>query len=385
MRKGEIDPVKGHAADAEDSADREITSGDLRLSGAAGTSGNTLAPTTPTAPTAPAVHGGNLHEAAIRYGLPYAQWLDLSTGINPHGYPVPPVPAEAWRRLPDDGDDFAACAARYYGAPDAAHVLPVAGSQAAIRALPALLPRAQVGIAPLTYSEYAPAFERAGHDVVPLDVSCETLPGTLTHAVIVNPNNPTAQHLSAARLLQWHAQLSAQGGTLLVDEAFADTMPSASLAANTDRDGLIVLRSPGKFFGLAGVRAGFVLGSPTLLDALRKTLGAWTVSGPARHAVKVAFADEAWQRHMRARLDGESERLTHLLHAQRLATRSTPLFAWTDDTRAPALHEALARRGVWTRLFTSSCSVRVGLPGSEAEWVRFEQSLGEAIREINAA
>ncbi len=82
------------------------------------------------------VHGGNLHEAATRYGIPYAQWLDLSTGINPHGYPVPPVPADAWRRLPDEGDDFAACAARYYGAPDAAHVLPVAGSQAAIRTLP---------------------------------------------------------------------------------------------------------------------------------------------------------------------------------------------------------------------------------------------------------
>ncbi|NYH18669.1 threonine-phosphate decarboxylase CobD [Paraburkholderia bryophila] len=351
MREGAIDPVNGSAAAA----------------------------------TAPAVHGGNLHEAATRYGMPYAQWLDLSTGINPHGYPVPPVPADAWRRLPDDGDDFAACAARYYGAPDAAHVLPVAGSQAAIRALPALLPRAQVGIAPLTYSEYAPAFERAGHDVVPLDASCESLPDTLTHAVIVNPNNPTAEHVSAARLLHWHAQLSARGGTLLVDEAFADTMPSASLAADTYRDGLIVLRSPGKFFGLAGVRAGFVLGAPRLLGALRQTLGAWTVSGPARHAVKAAFADEAWQQRMRSQLDIESERLTDLLHAQGFATRSTPLFAWTDDARAAALHEALARRGVWTRLFTSSRSVRFGLPGSEPEWARFEQRLVEAMREIDAA
>ncbi|NYH22235.1 threonine-phosphate decarboxylase CobD [Paraburkholderia bryophila] len=351
MREGAIDPVNGDAAAA----------------------------------TAPAVHGGNLHEAATRYGMPYAQWLDLSTGINPHGYPVPPVPADAWRRLPDDGDDFAACAARYYGAPDAAHVLPVAGSQAAIRALPALLPRAQVGIAPLTYSEYAPAFERAGHDVVPLDVSCESLPDTLTHAVIVNPNNPTAQHVSAARLLHWHAQLNARGGTLLVDEAFADTMPSVSLAADTYRDGLIVLRSPGKFFGLAGVRAGFVLGAPRLLGALRQTLGAWTVSGPARHAVKAAFADEAWQQRMRSQLNLESERLTNLLHAQGLATRSTPLFAWTDDARAPALHDALARRGVWTRLFTSSRSVRFGLPGSEPEWARFEQRLVEAMREIDAA
>ncbi|WP_407947524.1 threonine-phosphate decarboxylase CobD [Paraburkholderia polaris] len=326
------------------------------------------------------VHGGNLHEAAERYGIPYAQWLDLSTGINPHGYPVPPVPADAWRRLPDEGDGFAACAARYYGAPDAAHVLPVAGSQAAIRALPSLLPCAQVGIAPLTYSEYAPAFERAGHEVIPLDVSWDTLPDALTHVVVVNPNNPTAEHLSAGKLLHWHAQLAARGGTLLIDEAFADTMPSASLAASTHRDGLIVLRSPGKFFGLAGVRAGFVLGAPALLDALRRTLGAWTVSGPARHAVKAAFEDELWQQRMRTRLDAESARLVSLLHAQGLPTHSTPLFAWTDDARAAALHEALARRGVWTRLFTASGSVRFGLPASDTEWTRFEESLREAVR-----
>ncbi|MFM0669893.1 threonine-phosphate decarboxylase CobD [Paraburkholderia sediminicola] len=330
------------------------------------------------------VHGGNLHEAARRYDIPYAQWLDLSTGINPHGYPVPPIPADAWRRLPDDGDDFAACAARYYGAPDAAHVLPVAGSQAAIRALPALLPRACVGIAPLTYSEYAPAFKRSGHEVMPLDVGWETLPEALMHVVVVNPNNPTAAHLSATTLLHWHAQLSARGGTLLVDEAFAETMSSASLAVSTHREGLIVLRSPGKFFGLAGVRAGFVLGAPALLQSLRVALGAWTVSGPARHAVKAAFADEAWQRHMRTRLDAESARLVDLLHAQGFNTRSTPLFAWTDDSRAAALHEALARRGVWTRLFTSSGSVRFGLPANEAEWTRFAESMHEAVRETDA-
>ncbi|MFL9962655.1 threonine-phosphate decarboxylase CobD [Paraburkholderia sediminicola] len=329
------------------------------------------------------VHGGNLHEAAERYGIPYAQWLDLSTGINPHGYPVPPVPADAWRRLPDEGDGFAACAARYYGAPDAAHVLPVAGSQAAIRTLPALLPRATVGIAPLTYSEYAPAFARAGHRVAPLDVRCDGLPDTLTHVVVVNPNNPTAAHLSAGKLLHWHAQLRARGGTLLVDEAFADTMPTASLAASTHLDGLIVLRSPGKFFGLAGVRAGFVLGAPALLDALRRSLGAWTVSGPARHAVNAAFADEAWQRHMLVRLDGESARLAGLLHARGFATHRTPLFAWTDDARAAALHEALAQRGVWTRLFAASGSVRFGLPASGREWARFDESLRAAVQAID--
>ncbi|AFT84924.1 threonine-phosphate decarboxylase CobD [Paraburkholderia phenoliruptrix] len=336
-------------------------------------------------PLASIAHGGNLHEAAARYRIPYEDWLDLSTGINPHGYPVPPVPADAWRRLPDEGDGLAECAAHYYGAPDAAHVLPVAGSQAAIRALPALLPRAQVGIAPLTYSEYAPAFERAGHRRVALDISWDVLPEALTHVIVVNPNNPTAEHLSAAKLLAWHAQLSERGGTLLVDEAFVDTVPAASLAAHTNREGLIVLRSPGKFFGLAGVRAGFVLASPAVLQSLRLTLGAWTVSGPARHAVKAAFADHAWQQQMRSRLAADSARLVALLQAHGIRPRATPLFAWTDDARAAALHEALATRGVWTRLFAATGSVRFGLPESEAEWARLQDSLRAAMETIDAA
>jgi cobalamin biosynthetic protein CobC len=245
--------------------------------------------------------------------------------------------------------------------------------------------RTAVGIAPLTYSEYAPAFERAGHDVLPLEVSWDILPDALAHAIVVNPNNPTAEHLSAAKLLDWHAQLNARGGTLLVDEAFADTMPCASLAAHVNRDGLIVLRSPGKFFGLAGVRAGFVLAAPTLLDNLRRALGAWTVSGPARHAVKAAFADRAWQEQTRARLAADSARLVRLLHVHGVRTHSTPLFAWTNDARAAALHEALATRGVWTRLFASSGSVRFGLPASEDEWTRLADSLRAAMDTIGAA
>ncbi|EDZ98264.1 conserved hypothetical protein, partial [Burkholderia sp. H160] len=244
-----------------------------------------------------------------------------------------------------------------------------------------------------TYGEYAPAFARAGHEVAPLDVQRDTLPTTLTHVAIVNPNNPTATHIDAARLLHWHAQLRERGGTLLVDEAFADTLPAArvaSLAAHTHLDGFVVLRSPGKFFGLAGARAGFVLGAPALLAVLRDTLGAWTVSGPARHAVSAALADTAWQTRMRERLISESARLATLLQAHGFSTRGTPLFAWTDDTRAAALHEALAQRGVWTRLFmpsldVPSASVRFGLPGDEADWTRFEQQLQQAVCAIDAA
>lgn len=339
----------------------------------------------PTAAPSLVVHGGNLHEAARRYGIDWEAWIDLSTGINPHGYPVPPVPPSAWRRLPDEGDGFAACAARYYGAPDAQYVLPVAGSQAAIRALPALLPRARVAIAPLTYGEYAPAFAQAGHEVTPLDVTHDELPDAVSHAVVVNPNNPTATHLDAARLLRWHAQLAARGGTLIVDEAFADAFvaqEAQTLAHATDREGLIVLRSPGKFFGLAGARCGFALARPALLGALRARLGAWTVSGPARHAVAHAFEDSGWQGAMRAQLAAESTRLVALLRAHGFTPHATPLFAWITDPRAPALQDALARQAVWTRRFDSPASLRFGLPASADEWRRFEDALAQAMRAI---
>jgi cobalamin biosynthetic protein CobC len=330
-------------------------------------------------------HGGNLHEAARRYGIAHDAWLDLSTGINPHGYPVPPVPAKAWRRLPDDGDALAECATRYYHARAIENVLPVAGSQAAIRALPALLPRANVGVAPLTYGEYAPAFERHGHHAVPLDINGTTLATELTHLIVANPNNPTAQRVSTARLLDWHAQLDARGGTLIVDEAFADAASGETLAPHAHRRGLVVLRSVGKFFGLAGVRAGFVLAEAGFIGRLRDALGAWTVSGPARHAVMAAFADREWQHMMRARLATDSQRLTDLLRAQRFDVRATPLFVWSADSRAHALHEALARRGIWTRYFPVPPSVRFGLPASEAEWSQLAAALRESLMEIETA
>ncbi|WP_244814087.1 threonine-phosphate decarboxylase CobD [Caballeronia sp. Lep1P3] len=333
--------------------------------------------------TEPILHGGNLREAARRYAIALDDWLDLSTGINPRGYPVPPVPPDAWRRLPEDDDGLADCAARYYGAPRA---LPVAGSQAAIRALPPLFTRGTVGIAPLAYGEYAPAFARAGHRVVTLDVACRALPATLDHIIVGNPNNPTAERLARETLIEWHARLTSRGGTLIVDEAFADVDDDAahSLANESARDGLVVLRSVGKFFGLAGIRAGFVLAAPALLDALRDALGAWTVGGPARHAVMAAFADRAWQAETRERLQRDGARLAALLSAHGFDVRATPLFAWTPTPHAPSLQHELATRGIWTRLFDRPGmmpSLRFGLPGTEGDWLRLERAMDEIARQ----
>lgn len=328
----------------------------------------------------PIRHGGDLLAAVRRYGRPAEDWLDLSTGINPAGYPVPALSAEAWQRLPQDGDGLAEAAALAYGAVQA---LPVAGSQAAIRTLPMLLKRGRVGVAALGYSEYAPAFARAGHDVVPLgeaDFARDDLVDTLDHLVVVNPNNPTARLLPTATLSDWHTRLAARGGTLVLDEAFIDCRPTYSLAARAHLPGLVVLRSLGKFYGLAGVRCGFVLAETALLDALRAEFGHWTVSGPARAVARVALADIAWQSATRLRLDQQGEQLAMLLRCHGLAPVMQPLFCWVPDARAAVLHESLARAGVWTRRFDAAgdcpASLRFGLPpDTDDAWHRLDHAL----------
>lgn len=329
---------------------------------------------------APIRHGGNLLAAVRRYGRPADDWLDLSTGINPDGYPVPALAAQVWQRLPQDDDGLAELAAQACGAPQ---VLPVAGSQAAIRTLPGLLRAGRVGIAALGYSEYAPAFAAAGHLVVPLDeadFARENLANALDHLVVVNPNNPTARLLPPATLLRWHALLAARGGTLVVDEAFIDCLPASSVAAHSGAAGLVVLRSIGKFYGLAGIRCGFVLAQPALLEALRERLGHWTVSGPAREVARHALTDRSWQQATRARLCAAGARLTALLERHGFAPVMHPLFCWVPHADAARLHEALAQHGVWTRLFDAAggCppSLRLGLPPDQTEaWSRLDAAL----------
>ena len=333
----------------------------------------------------PIRHGGDLLAAVRRYGRPAEDWLDLSTGINPDGYPVPALPADAWQRLPQDGDGLSELAAQAYCAPQA---LPVAGSQAAIRTLPQLLKPGRVGVAAQGYSEYAPAFARAGHQVMPLaeaDFARGDLAARLDHLVVVNPNNPTGRTLTQDTLLSWHADLAARGGTLLLDEAFMDCTPALSLAARSDLPGLVVLRSLGKFYGLAGVRCGFVLAEPALLAALAEQLGHWTVAGPARAVARLALADHNWQAATREHLRQAGQRLAAMLRAHGLAPVSHPLFSWVPRADAALLHDTLARHGVWTRLFDAPASVdatpslRLGLPpAQEAAWQWLDEALASA-------
>lgn len=149
-------------------------------------------------------HGGRLLRAVQQYGIPREQWLDLSSGIAPWPFPVPPIPVDAWARLPETEDGLEDAARAYYGA---RQLLPVAGSQAAIQALPLLRTTARVGVLTPCYAEHPYAWQRAGHQLLALDeAQVEAALDGLDVLVLVNPNNPTGQRVSRERLLAWHAR-----------------------------------------------------------------------------------------------------------------------------------------------------------------------------------
>ncbi|AYC33692.1 threonine-phosphate decarboxylase [Pseudomonas cavernae] len=321
-------------------------------------------------------HGGRLKAAAQRYRIAEADWLDLSTGIAPWPFAIPALPPAAWARLPEANDGLEQAARQYYQAPA---LLPVAGSQAAIQALPRIRPRGRVGIISPCYAEHAAAWRRAGHRLEEIsEAGARRAIERLDVLVVVNPSNPTGQRLAPELLLEWHARLAACGGWLVVDEAFMDVTPEQSLAPHSHLPGLIVLRSFGKFFGLAGVRLGFVLAAQPLLAELDELLGPWAVSGPARALAMALLQDGEGQGVQRERLRHAGQRLASLLAANGLQpTGGCALFQWRADPRAAELHKFLARRGILARLFDQPASLRFGLPADEPGWQRLHQALKE--------
>lgn len=323
-------------------------------------------------------HGGRLLAAAEHYGIAPEHWLDLSTGIAPYAYPVPPIPATAWQRLPEDEDGLAAIACRCYGARQA---LPLPGSQAAIQLLPRLkAPGSAVMLEP-SYAEYAAAWHGAGHTVRRCAAGDLLQAAATADAVVIgNPNNPTGQRFSRRSLLDLARQLDARGGWLIVDEAFADAEEKseslADVAGTAAADNVVVLRSLGKFFGLAGARVGFAIAADAILAPLAEAIGPWAVAHPSRHLALAALADGAWQAAQRARLQRDGARLHGLLAAADLGESSgTALFRYLPRDDALALHESFARQGILLRFFATPPAVRLGLPATENEWQRLAAAI----------
>lgn len=305
-------------------------------------------------------HGGRIGVAASQYGIAREDWLDLSTGISPWTYPLPTAPAEVWQRLPEDDDGLEVAARSYYAA---ISLLVLPGSQAAIQWLPRLLPPGRVALHEPMYNEHPAAWQAAGH-------TCTAWNAAADYAVLCRPNNPTGRVLPREELLERASAVR----WLVVDEAFIDAEPIESLIGAAGN--ILVLRSLGKFFGLAGVRVGVLIGNPELLARLTTALGPWAVSHPARWAARLALADTDWQAAQRLRLRAAAARLSALLHAHSLGeVHGTALFQYVPIPRAAEIHDALARRGILVRLFTSPAALRFGLPKSEEDWQRLQTAL----------
>ncbi len=310
-------------------------------------------------------HGGDLGSARRRFPGAPLPWIDLSTGINPVPYPVPPLPPESWTRLPSHEDMRALidAAASRYGVADPETIVAAPGTQALIQILPRLVPTSRVAILGPTYEEHEVSWRRQGHEVTVVD----RLPASAEVTVLVNPNNPTGR-------LAPISDLQAVAGLLVVDEAFIDFHPrSASFVGGN----AIVLRSFGKTYGLAGLRLGFAIAERAFANRLREELGPWAVPGPAIEIGRRALADDAWLAQTTGRLTTDGKRLDGLLmRAGFTILGGTLLFRLGRHPDAPKIVDALGRSGIHVRSFSREPSwVRFGLPGNEAEFSRLANAL----------
>ena len=327
----------------------------------------------------PVQHGGDPKAAEVRFGKPKDGWVDLSTGINPTPYPVGDIPAEAFARLPfkSELDTLLDAARKAYGVPDEAGIVACAGTQALIQMVPTLFQPNNVTIMGPTYGEHAPAWRAAGHNVVEVGSICAQAAEPSPFGVSVHPNNPTGRLQAIDGLVAMAGELYDRGRALVVDEAFIDVVPDLSVTPHAGCEGLIVLRSFGKFFGLAGMRLGFAITTPDWAKQLNEKIGPWAVSGPALYAGTKALNDPTWIEQTRTDLSIAMTRMNKMLtHAGLKYVGGTDLFTLVEGEDAQAIYEKLGKAGILVRPFDYNAHwLRFGLPGTEEHWQRLEAAL----------
>ena len=322
-------------------------------------------------------HGGRLLAARRLFPSAPEPFIDLSTGINPLPYPIPAIEPPAWTRLPEPEEIAAleAAAAAAYGANDPDMVASVPGTQGLISLLPALFPQMQAAILGPTYGEYAHAFAASGTDVIEVDTIDQLRQAPC--AVLCNPNNPDGRRHRASDLLALVAARRGNG-LLLIDESFADLEDETleTLVPHLPLDGVVILRSLSKSYGLGGLRLGFALADPELAVIIRSAFGPWPVSGPAIAIGTKALADRRWREAAGERLRAGTRRLDAVLGAAQLTpVGGTLLFRLVESPKAEAVFRRLGEAGILIRRFDRNPSwLRFGIPGDDA-WGRLEQAL----------
>lgn len=328
------------------------------------------------------LHGGRLREAARTHGTDISGWLDLSCALNPHPWPVPALPEEIFCRLPEDDDGLIDAASAFYGTRD---ILMLPGTQTAIATLPKVVEgKRRVWVPACGYEEHAHCWSREGHHLSRYNALPD--PEMLTGGdvlVTIRPNNPLGSCDPKTQLQALSVRLGEVGGLMVADEAFMDATPDASLVVPGMPDALVILRSFGKFFGLAGVRLGCMIAGAAWRTRVESHLEPWCINTPARFIGRQAYADTTWHTLARQRLPVAARQLavllTDTLALQEKDVSHCALFVTVHlgQQGARALHDGLARRGILVRLFSEEGLVRLGLPANESETGRLRSALLE--------
>ncbi|MEM1086457.1 MAG: threonine-phosphate decarboxylase CobD [Pseudomonadota bacterium] len=329
------------------------------------------------------IHGGALDEMRKLYPNAPEPWIDLSTGINPWPYPDITVSQNAFTCLPTQ-ERYEACKsamASSIGAdPDQLILAP--GSELLIRLLPTIIKPKRIAILSPTYGDHAAVWKGQGAHMIETSDPFAMI-NSVDAIIVTNPNNPDGRIFDPQLLEAARAALAHRGGWLIVDEAYADLMPDKTLASKGGTDGLIILRSFGKVFGLAGLRLGGMIAPSAVLNAMAGRLGTWPVSGAALEVGQRAYRDITWQNQTRDKLKQAAARLDLILKTAGLSILGgTDLFRYVETHDAYDLFNRLARAGIYVRRFGwSTMHLRIGLPQSPEAEARLRAALSPSGRE----
>jgi cobalamin biosynthesis protein CobC len=336
------------------------------------------------ADTSTIAHGGALAAAVKKYGGRKEDWLDLSTGINPVSAPLSQLNSSVWQALPD-ADLMESClnaARHFYNVPASASLVAAPGVQSLIQLLPHLRPGKKAAIVGPTYGEYAHVFQTLGAGCRIIN-SIDDLQNESV-VIIVNPNNPDGRIIAPSTLRKLAARLAQQDSLLIVDEAFCDLTPEVSAASHSGMRGLLVLKSFGKFFGLAGVRLGFAAGEAADIAIFERHLGPWAVSGPALVIGRTVLDDQKLRAEIAGTIQSNSKAQKALLEQLKIKViADTGLFHLVIQTDTNAIHETLCRKHILTRVFADQPNwLRLGLCKSDAERDRLASALEACFSEL---